>query len=53
MEVFMRSKRFLVSVLGLILLMQGCGTVKGARKGFKEDWKTVLQADDWMRENMW
>ena len=49
----MHSKKFLISILGLILLMQGCSTFKGAKEGFKEDWKVLLQADDWMRENMW
>ena len=52
-EVFMRSKRFLISVLGLILFMQGCSTFKGAKEGFKEDWKAVVGADGWMREHLW
>ena len=49
----MRSKRFLISVLGLILFVQGCSTLKGAQEGFKEDWKVLVEADDWVKENLW
>ena len=53
MEVFMRSKRFLISVLGLILFLQGCSTLKGAQEGFKEDWKALTEADGWIQEHLW
>jgi hypothetical protein len=61
MEGFMRSKVFLVSALGLILLLQGCSTIKksskgaakGAKEGFKEDWAALQKADGWIKENMW
>lgn len=49
----MRSKRFLAGILGLILFMQGCATVKGAQEGFKEDWKALQETDGWMREHLW
>ena len=35
------------------LFLQGCATCKGAAEGFKEDWKALGQADEWMRENLW
>ena len=53
MEVFMRSKRFLIGVLGILLFMQGCATIKGAQEGFKEDWKDLQEADGWVREHLW
>ena len=57
MEVFMRSKSFLIGILGLILFVQGCSTLKGAGKGagegFKKDWKALGKVDEWMREKLW
>ncbi|MCK5591677.1 MAG: hypothetical protein KAI72_06955 [Candidatus Pacebacteria bacterium] len=57
----MRSKIFLISVLGLILFMQRCSTLKkstkgaakGAKEGFKEDWEAIQEVDGWMREHLW
>ncbi len=49
----MRSKILAMVVLGLMLCLHGCATIKGASEGFKEDWKAAQKADDWMRENMW
>lgn len=53
MEGFMRSKRFIMGVLGLLLFLQGCSTIKGAKEGFKEDWKALGKADKWIQENLW
>jgi len=49
----MCSKRFLAGVLGLILFVQGCSTLKGAQEGFKEDWKALVEADGWIQEHLW
>jgi predicted small secreted protein len=49
----MGSKWIVFVVLGLSLCLQGCETFKGAKDGFKKDWKNMQKADDWMRENMW
>lgn len=47
----MKYAFILVFVMGVFL--QGCATAKGAASGFKEDWKTIEKADEWMQENMW
>ena len=52
MEDFMRLRIVLV-VFGLIVFMQGCSTLKGAKEGFKEDWKALTKVDDWMQKNLW
>jgi len=44
---------WVILMFGLIIFAQGCGTLKGAREGFKEDWKALQKTDDWIRENMW
>ena len=49
----MRFKTLIIVVFGMMLLLQGCNTFKGAQEGFKKDWKTVLKANDWMKEKMW
>ncbi|MBN1869330.1 MAG: hypothetical protein JW847_01965 [Candidatus Omnitrophica bacterium] len=49
----MRSRMILIGVLGMILFLHGCATLKGAAEGFKEDWKALGKADDWMREHLW
>jgi hypothetical protein len=49
----MRSKSLLVVVLGMMLFLQGCATFKGAKEGFKEDWKALTKADDWIQEHLW
>lgn len=49
----MRSRKFVIVVFALMLFLQGCATFKGAKEGFKEDWKALRRADDWMRENLW
>ena len=48
----MRLKAFII-IIGLTMFLQGCNTLKGAKEGFKEDWKALSEADDWMKENMW
>ena len=53
MEGFMRLRTMGIVIFGLILFLQGCGTIKGASEGFKEDWKVMQKADGWMRENLW
>ncbi len=53
----MRSKAFIMVLFGAMLLLQGCSSLKGATKGFKEgwndDWKAVKKADVWIKEHMW
>ena len=53
MEDPMRFKVFIIFILGLMLFMQGCATFRGAKEGFKEDWKALGEVDDWMEEHMW
>ncbi|MFH1355435.1 MAG: hypothetical protein ABIH19_04740 [Candidatus Omnitrophota bacterium] len=36
-----------------LILASGCGTLKGAAEGAKEDWAAVEKADAWFRENLW
>ncbi len=52
-EDFMRMRTLIIASFILMLSLQGCATCKGAGEGFKEDWKSVGNIDDWMRENMW
>jgi hypothetical protein len=49
----MRSKILVLVMLGMVIFGQGCATMKGAKEGFKEDWKALQKADDWMKENLW
>ena len=49
----MRLKTFIITILGLMLFLQGCSTLKGAKEGFKEDWKVLNKADGWMQEHLW
>lgn len=49
----MRLTKLLICVLGLVLFVQGCATLKGAKEGLKEDWKALGKTDDWMREHLW
>ena len=57
MEGFMRSRAFILVVLGSMLLLQGCSSLKGATKGFREgwkdDWEAIKKTDVWIKENMW
>lgn len=49
----MYSKTLIIVLFGLMVLFQGCSTVKGAADGFKEDWKKLNAADGWVKENLW
>ena len=49
----MRIKLLTLICLGLLMGLQGCGTLRGAKDGFKEDWKALTKADGWIREHMW
>lgn len=49
----MYSKMLIIVFFGLIMLFQGCNTLKGATDGFKEDWKELNKADGWVKENLW
>ena len=49
----MRLKILFAGVILCGFFLQGCNTLKGAGNGFKEDWKTVTQVDDWIQEKMW
>jgi len=49
----MRSKIFVMVGFVLLLSFQGCNTLKGAKEGFKKDWKAVTSVDGWMKEHMW
>jgi uncharacterized protein YceK len=40
-------------ILAFILSLSGCGTLKGAYNGAKEDWQSLKKADDWMKKNLW
>lgn len=50
----------LLLLLVVVLALQGCETLKGAREGFARDIQRYQQkedplhkADAWMREHMW
>jgi len=49
----MYSKMLIIIFFGLMVLFQGCNTVKGATDGFKKDWKDLNVADGWIKENLW
>jgi len=53
MEGFMYSKMLIIVLFGLMVVFQGCSTLKGATDGFKEDWKKLNAADGWIKENLW
>jgi len=53
MEGFMYSKMLIIVLFGLMVLLQGCNTLKGARDGFKKDWTELNAADGWLKENLW
>lgn len=40
-----------------VLLVSGCGTIKGAAEGAfsgaKEDWAAAKKADQWFQDNLW
>lgn len=47
----------LIGVFAYIILVSGCGTIKGAAEGAavgaKEDWEALKNADQWFRDNLW
>lgn len=43
----------LFGLFAFIFVIAGCGTVKGAAQGMKEDWQAALKADDWIKKNLW
>lgn len=52
------SKQLIVLVgTCLVLSMQGCATLKGAKdgacEGFKKDWQSTKGLDAWIEENLW
>ena len=53
----MCSKKFLVGILGLIIFVQGCATLKetkeGAKEGAKKSWSVLATADEWIQEHLW
>ena len=49
----MGSKMYVIVLLGAMMFMQGCNTLKGASVGIKEDWKSLQGVDDWMEETFW
>jgi len=53
----MYSKTLIIVLFGLMVLFQGCNTIKGAvdggTDGFKKDWKELNAADGWIKENLW
>lgn len=46
-----------IVLLGFLILIGGCETVKGtfagAANGMKRDWQALQGADAWMREILW
>lgn len=40
-----------------VVLITGCQTIKGGAKGaaegMKKDWQTALEADAWIKKNLW
>ena len=49
----MYSKTVIIILLGLMIFLQGCNTLKGAKDGLKEDWKTIAGVDGWIQETFW
>jgi hypothetical protein len=57
----MRSKWPLMMVLGVMLFLQGCETIKGTvmgaaaggSKGIKKDWQSIKSSEKWIDENLW
>ena len=53
----MYSKMLIIVLFGLMVLFQGCNTLKGVKdgvtEGVKKDWKELNAADGWMKENLW
>jgi len=49
----MYLKMLIIVLFGLMVLFQGCNTLKGAKNGFKKDWNDLNKADGWIKENMW
>jgi len=53
------TKKFalLFVLLGFVILIAGCETVKGvfrgASDGFAMDWEKLQETDVWMRDNLW
>lgn len=48
------KQTILFLLLGVLLVsFSGCNTVKGAAKGFGEDWKEAKKIDDWLQKNAW
>ena len=51
------KKLLLVFMWGLLLFIGGCQTIegayRGAAEGSKDDWKSVKDADEWMKKNLW
>jgi len=47
----------LFGLFTFIVVIAGCGTIKGTAKGAaegaKEDWQAALKADEWIKKNLW
>ena len=53
----LKKSIILFGLLIFLIGVAGCGTVKGAAQGMKEDWqaaaKATKTADEWIKKNLW
>lgn len=49
----MNSKLLIIALCSMVVFLQGCNTMKGAKDGFKKDWNELNAADGWVKENLW
>lgn len=53
----MIKKGIFITVCAFLILIAGCQTIRGAFKeackGAKRGWASFVNADAWMRENLW
>ena len=48
-----KAPLLMLVLLGFVLGLAGCETMKGAAEGLQRDWENVKQFDSWMRDNLW
>jgi hypothetical protein len=48
------KQTLLFFLLGVLLVaFSGCNTIKGAAKGFTQDWDEAKKVDDWLQKHAW
>ena len=52
-ELRRREKSLALFFMLLLILINGCNTVKGAAEGAQKDWQSMREADQRLRDVLW